>query len=336
MPAQQQSIRQYLTTNNVNENGDVQPSLDVVMENLCEQLVLEFKKTTQTVLSEMKTMMEQNIEKVAEIRTEMNERVLIAERTVVETMEEVVRLRSEVFDLKKAMNQRPGQTEDGEVDRDEGDGHDHPQVLPEGVSSEVLVSMAKDHQRVQDNYWRSSLMITTGAAEKGDYRSWMHKLRTCGLHFMVECVRSHYVTGRGNLRLTFASEYEMRKTLIRGRKYCKENQIRNIHIEYMTPPRHVDVKKQMMRYGRLMKMSQRVTSYDVVMRDSEPVLRTFHQPDGVVYWTLGDLQQQEDGMDEEDLVISVVIPDLDTAEDDVQDIEVFNPERDLPRVANQD
>ena len=62
MPAQQQSIRQYLTTNNANENGDVQSmqTLDVVMENLCEQLVLEFKKTTQTVLSEMKTMMEQN------------------------------------------------------------------------------------------------------------------------------------------------------------------------------------------------------------------------------------------------------------------------------------
>ena len=70
MPAQQQSIRQYLTTNNANENGDVQSmqTLDVVMENLCEQLVMEFKKSTQTVLSEMKTIMEHNIEKVAEIR----------------------------------------------------------------------------------------------------------------------------------------------------------------------------------------------------------------------------------------------------------------------------
>ena len=154
MPAQQQSIRQYLTTNNDNENGDVQPmqTLEVAMENLCEQLVLEFKKSTQTVLSEMKTIMEQNIEKVAEIRTEMNERILIAERTVVETMEEIVRLRSEVLDLRKAMNQRPEQAEDSEVDRDEGGGHDHPQVLPGGVSSEVLMSMAKDHQRVQDNY----------------------------------------------------------------------------------------------------------------------------------------------------------------------------------------
>ena len=217
MPAQQQSIRQYLTTNNSNEDVQTMQPLEVVLENLCEQLVLEFKKSTQTVLSEMKTILEHNIEKVAEIRTEMNERILIAERTVVETMEEVVRLRSEVLDLRKAMNQRPGQTEEGEVDRDEGEGHDHPQVLPEGVSSEVLVSMAKDHQRVQDNYWRSSLMITIGAGEKGDYRTWMHKLRTCGLHFMVNGVRSHYVTGRGNLRLTFASEYEMRKTLIRGR-----------------------------------------------------------------------------------------------------------------------
>ena len=130
MPAQQQSIRHYLTTNNVNENGDV-PTLEVAMENLCEQLVLEFKKSTQTVLSEMKTIMEQNIEKVAEIRTEMNERILIAERTVVETMEEIVRLRSEVLDLRKAMNQRPEQTEGSEVDREEGEGHDNPQVLPE-------------------------------------------------------------------------------------------------------------------------------------------------------------------------------------------------------------
>ena len=346
MPAQQQSIRQYLTTNNSNENGDVQSmqSLEVVLENLCEQLVLEFKKSTQTVLSEMKTILEHNIEKVAEIRTEMNERILIAERTVVETMEEVVRLRSEVLDLRKAMNQRPGQTEEGEVDRDEGEGHDHPQVLPEGVSSEVLVSMAKDHQRVQDNYWRSSLMITIGAGEKGDYRSWMHKLRTCGLHFMVNGVRSHYVTGRGNLRLTFASEYEMRKTLIRGRKYCKENLIQNIHIEYMTPPRYVNVKKQMMRYGRLMKMSKRVTSYDVVMREAEPVLRTFHQSDGVVYWTLGDLQQQDTRPRQSpsgDVTNAEMIEEYDddgiihTDEDGVMYIEVFNPARDLPSVANQ-
>ena len=349
MPAQQQSIRQYLTTNNDNENGDVQPmqTLEVAMENLCEQLVLEFKKSTQTVLSEMKTIMEQNIEKVAEIRTDMNERILIAERTVVETMEEIVRLRSEVLDLRKAMNQRPEQAEDSEVDRDEGGGHDHPQVLPGGVSSEVLMSMAKDHQRVQDNYWRSSLMITVGAAEKGDYRSWMHKLRTCGLHFMVEGVCSHYLSGRGNLRLTYASEFEMRKTLIRGRRYCKENLIRNFHIEYMTPPRFVNVKKQMMRYGRLMKMSQRVTSYDVVMRKEKPVLRTFHQSDGVVYWTLGDLQQQDtrprqspngDATDTEMMEEYFELTDgiLHTDEDGNMYTEVFNPERDLPPAANQD
>ena len=93
------------------------------------------------------------------IRTEMNERILIAERTVVETMEDIVRLRSEVLDLRKAMNQRPEQTEDGEVDIDEGEGYDHPQLLTGGVSSEVLISMAKDHQLVQDNYWCLILML---------------------------------------------------------------------------------------------------------------------------------------------------------------------------------
>ena len=91
----------------------------------------------------------------------------------------------------------------------------------------------------------------------------MHKLRSCGLHFMVEGVRSHYVTGCGNLCLTFASEFEMRKTLIKGRKYYKENQIQNFHIEYMISPHFV--KKQMMRYGRLMKRDQRITSYDVII-----------------------------------------------------------------------
>ena len=162
---------------------------------------------------------------LAKIRAEMDERVLLAEKTVVETMEEVVRLRYEVLDLRNALNQRPRQSEEGNDGRDEGEQPDQPQVLPGGVSSEVLRSMAKDHQCVEDNYWHSSLMITIGSAEYRDYRSWMHKLRSCGLHFMVAGVRSHYVTGCGNLCLTFASEFEMRKTLIKGRKYCKENQI---------------------------------------------------------------------------------------------------------------
>ena len=163
----------------------------------------------------------------------------------------------------------------------------------------------------------------------------------------MEGVRSHYITGKGNLRLTFASEFEMRKTLIRGRKYCKENLIQRIHIEYMTPPRYVNVKKQMMRYGRLMKKSQRISSYDVVMRQSEPVLRTFHQSDGVVYWTLGNLQQQDTATRPRqshsgDATIAEVMEEYDddgiihTDEDGNMYVEVFNPERDLPTVANQD
>ena len=86
-------------------------------------------------------------------------------KTVVETMEEVVRLRYEVLDLRNALNQRPRQSEEGNDGRDEGEQPDQPQVLPGGVSSEVLRSMAKDHQCVEDNYWHSSLMITIGSAE---------------------------------------------------------------------------------------------------------------------------------------------------------------------------
>ena len=115
----------------------------------------------------------------------------------------------------------------------------------------------------------------------------------------------------------------MRKTLIRGRKFCKKNQIQNIHIEYLLPTRFVNVKKQMMRYARQMKINQKIYSYDVIMREAEPVLRTFYQSDGVMYRTLGDLQPTGDTeMIEDDQMF--------TDEDGNMLIAIFDPERDLP------
>ena len=297
MPTQQR-ITQYLVPNSNDDNlsGDVGPRQNedgvvlTEMEKMCEQMVSEFKKSTEAVVAQMKIMMENNAGKVIEIRSEMNERLIRAEKTIVETMEEVLRLRSEILELKNQRQSQPEEGEDVEVGREQGDRQ---QELPHGVSSEVLLSMIQNHQRAEDEYWRSSLMITIGSGEFGNYTSWVHKLRTCGLHFLLESVRSHYVTGRGNLRLTFATEFEMRKTLIRGRKYCKEKRITNIHIEFLVPKRYVSVKKKFMRYGRQLKINQNVTSYDVIMRGGEPVLRTFHHSVGVRYWTLQELEEHQ-------------------------------------------
>ena len=48
-----------------------------------------------------------------------------------------------------------------------------------------------------------------------------------------------------------------------------------------------------MRYGRQLKMNQNITSYDVIMRGGEPVLRTFHHSVGVRYWTLQELEEHQ-------------------------------------------
>ena len=335
MPTQQR-ITQYLVPNSNNDNDEVevdprprQPEVGVVlieMEKMCQQMVVEFKKSTDTAMDGMKTMLECNTDKVMEIRSEINERLLRAEKTIIETMEAVIKLRAEI-DLS---NQTQGQAHGGVGEVGRAQGEEHHQALPVVVSSEVLTSMVNNHQRVEDNYWRSSLMITIGSGEFGDYRSWLHKLRTCGLHFMLEGVRSHFITGRGNLRLTFATEFEMRKILIRGRKYCKEKGIRNLHIEFLIPPRHVNVKKQMMRYGRQMKINQRITSYDVIIRGGLPVLRTFHHSDGVKYWTLGDLQQQDT------IARQSPIGDATDAEMLDNDQIIHTDERGLPSIANQE
>ena len=51
-------------------------------------------------------------------------------------------------------------------------------------------------------------------------------------------------------------------------------------------------KKVMMRFGRELKRDNVVTAYDVVMKESIPVLRTFKQTTGVKFWSLAELQNQ--------------------------------------------
>ena len=148
---------------------------------------------------------------------------------------------------------------------------------PENVTPEVLSAMVTNHQREQDCYWRSSLMITVGSGEFGDFRSWRHKLYCTGLHFLYHESVSHYVTGRGNLRLTYRSEYEMRMKIIQARKFCKDKNLRNVHIEFMVPPRFVQEKKEMMKKGRQMKANGLIGVYDVLIKWGQPVLRTFSQ-----------------------------------------------------------
>ena len=54
-----------------------------------------------------------------------------------------------------------------------------------------------------------------------------------------------------------------------------------------------------MRFGRELKRDNVVTAYDVVMKESVPVLCTFKQTMGVKYWTLEELQNQDAIQEEE-------------------------------------
>ena len=55
----------------------------------------------------------------------------------------------------------------------------------------------------------------------------------------------------------------------------------------------------MMRMGREMKRDNIVSAYDVVMKESVPMLRTFKQTVGVKFWSLEELQNQGEGQEED-------------------------------------
>ena len=68
--------------------------------------------------------------------------------------------------------------------------------------------------------------------------------------------------------------------------------MRNIHIEFMVPPRFVQEKKKMMKSGRQMKANGLVGVYDVLIKYGQPVLRTFSQTKGVQYLKVNDILEE--------------------------------------------
>lgn len=299
MPTQQ-DIRHYLVDSN-EESTDVERRV-----NLAESF--EEIKREQAAQNQKMTEM---IDQIMLERDDLKTRLIVAERTSAAAMEEIVALRGQINELK---NQRQGNSmrdSDHHEDEDTGDGSegDGPSapvngvnnednqdvqqtILPENVTPEVLSAMVTNHQREEDCYWRSSLMITVGSGEFGDFRSWRHKLYCMGLHFLYHEAVSHFVTGRGNLRLTYRSEYEMRKKIIEARKFCKEKNLRNVHIEFMVPPRFVQEKKEMMKKGRQMKANGLIGVYDVLIKWGQPVLRTFSQAQGVQYLKVNQIPEE--------------------------------------------
>ena len=274
MPTQQ-DIRDYLVDNNVESTSTVNLADSIHIE-FVRQVVDQFVEEARRTLADTKREQAEMLDQIRLERDELKTRLIDAERNSAAAKDEVVALRSEINELKEALNQRQDpvmrepENEDDDMDnvgdRSDRDGVNQEvrgSILPENVTPEVLSAMVTNHQRDEDCYFRSSLMITVGSGEFGDFRSWRHKLYCMGLHFLYHEAVSHYVTGRGNLRLTYRSEYEMRKKIIEARKFCKERHLQHIKIEFMVPPRFVEEKKKMMRKGRIMKANGLIGVYDV-------------------------------------------------------------------------
>ena len=307
MPTQQ-DIRDYLVDNNVESTSTVNLADSIHIEFVrqvvdVDQFVEEARRTLADTRREQAEMLDQ----IRLERDELKTRLIDAERNSAAAKDEVVALRSEINELKEALNQRQDpvmrepENEDDDMDnvgdRSDRDGVNQEvrgSILPENVTPEVLSAMVTNHQRDEDCYFRSSLMITVGSGEFGDFRSWRHKLYCMGLHFLYHEAVSHYVTGRGNLRLTYRSEYEMRKKIIEARKFCKERHLQHIKIEFMVPPRFVEEKKKMMRKGRIMKANGLIGVYDVLIKWGQPVLRTFSQAQGVRFLKANEIPEQNE------------------------------------------
>ena len=325
----QQDIRDYLVDNNEESTDGINVEsrvnlADSVHSEFVRQVIEKFIEDTRTLelesFDEIRREQALQNQKLTEMidqimleRDDLKTRLIVAERTSADAMKEIVALRGQINELK---NQRQGNTmrdsdhEDEVIhqagDGSEGDGPSVPvngvntednqdvqqTILPDTVTPEILSAMVTNHQREEDCYWRSSLMITVGSGEFGDFRSWRHKLYCMGLHFLYHESVSHYVTGRGNLRLTYRSEYEMRKKIIQARKFCKDKNLRNVHIEFMVPPRFVQEKKEMMKKGRQMKANGLIGVYDVLIKWGQPVLRTFSQTQGVQYLKVNQIPEE--------------------------------------------
>ena len=167
--------------------------------------------------------------------------------------------------------------------------------LPPGVTPEVLTSMARDWRRLDENYWRRSIMIS-GIGSPGDsdsYRAVRERLRAVGLAYLVEDCVSNYITGRGSIRLSYQMEHDAKRYIIRARKTLKESGNRQVHVEYLVPSRMVASKKKLMQFGRRQKADGAISSYDVMVKNNEPVLRTFKHGTGVVYINIDQIEQPQ-------------------------------------------
>ena len=80
--------------------------------------------------------------------------------------------------------------------------------------------------------------------------------------------------------------------IIEARRFCKDRNLRNIHIEFMVPPRFVQEKKKMMKRGRQMKANGLIGVYDCIIKWGQPVLRTFSQTQGVQYLKANEIPEE--------------------------------------------
>ena len=291
MPTQQ-NIRDFLVPANNVESTSIRQFTELIMEEASRYKLQILTKLTEAT---------EKLDAIMLERDDLKTRLIAAESTAAAALDQVAALRGEMNELKEVLSQRQDtimrdsdHEDDHERERvnDETDAGEQI-VLPEGVTTEVLKEMVRNHQREEDNYFRRSLMITVGSAENGDFSTWRHKMYCMGLHFLYHEAVSHFVTGRGNLRLTYRSEYEMRKNLIEARKFCKSRNLRNIHIDFMVPKRYVDTKKRMMRKGRQLKANGLVGVYDVLFCGGHAVLRTYSQTQGVKYYKEDEIPEQE-------------------------------------------
>ena len=82
-----------------------------------------------------------------------------AKVTIAESRGEVARRSEKIAELQNVVH-RQGQ-------RDVVDVGEH--VDEEGDTDEVVQSIINNHQREEDRYWRSSLMVTAGTTGRTDY-----------------------------------------------------------------------------------------------------------------------------------------------------------------------
>ena len=139
--------------------------------------------------------------------------------------------------------------------------------------------------------------MISGIGAPGDsdsFRAVRERLRAVGLAYLVEDCVSNYITGRGSIRLSYQAEYDARRYIIKARKTLKESGNRQVHVEYLVPSRMVASKKKLMKFGRLQKSNGVISSYDVMVKNNEPVLRTFKHGTGVRYIQIDEIDQQQE------------------------------------------